>query len=59
VWVADTGVGMDETAAPGTGLANLRARLRAFYGPEAGLELHELAPHGLRAEIVFQAASGS
>ncbi len=54
LWVADTGVGMAETAAPGTGLANLRARLHAFYGAEARLELLEVTPHGLRAEIVFR-----
>ncbi|HRI18044.1 MAG TPA: histidine kinase [Burkholderiaceae bacterium] len=56
LWVADTGVGMSETAAPGTGLANLHARLQAFYGPGARLDLHEVAPHGLRAEIVLPGA---
>ena len=53
-WVADTGAGLAETAAPGTGLANLRARLQAVYGAEARLDLHEVAPHGLRAELVFK-----
>ena len=52
LWVADTGVGMAETAAPGTGLTNLRSRLQAYYGAGARLELHEVAPHGLRAELV-------
>ncbi len=56
VWVEDSGVGMSETARPGTGLANLRARLAAFYGPAARLELLERAPHGLRAQIVFAPA---
>jgi len=51
--VADTGPGMSATAVPGTGLANLESRLRGFFGPSARLELHEAAPHGLRAEIVF------
>ena len=53
LWVEDTGVGLAETAAPGTGLANLRARLQAFYGPAARLDLHEVLPHGLRAEMSF------
>lgn len=51
--VADTGAGLSETASPGTGLTNLRARLQAFYGPNARLVLHENAPHGLRAELVL------
>jgi len=54
-WVSDTGVGLDENAAPGTGLANLRARLQAFYGPRATLELTEQRPHGLRAELCVPA----
>ena len=53
LWVADTGVGLAETAAPGTGLANLHARLQAFYGPGTSLDLHEVAPHGLRAGLSF------
>jgi signal transduction histidine kinase len=57
LWVADTGVGMAETAAQGTGLANLRARLLAFYGADARLDLHAVMPHGVRAEIVFREAS--
>ncbi|HSI56815.1 MAG TPA: histidine kinase [Ideonella sp.] len=54
--VADTGTGMSETAAPGTGLANLRARLAAFYDPPGRLELMEQRPHGVRAEIHFTPA---
>jgi two-component sensor histidine kinase len=56
LWVADSGVGMAPTAAPGTGLANLRARLGGFYGAGAELRLSEQAdspPQGLRAEIVI------
>lgn len=53
VWVADTGVGMSETGQPGTGLANVRTRMQAFYGPAARLDLHEQAPHGLRVELSF------
>jgi hypothetical protein len=55
VWVADTGVGMTEQAAPGTGLSNLRARLAAFYGAGTELRLSENQPHGLKAEIVIPA----
>ena len=58
VWVEDSGVGMSETARPGTGLANLRARLAAFYGPAARLDLQERAPHGLRAQITSASAGG-
>jgi signal transduction histidine kinase len=54
LWVSDTGVGMSETAQPGTGLSNVRARLNAFYGAAARVELHELVPHGVRVELHFQ-----
>jgi len=54
VWVADSGVGMSEHAAPGTGLTNLQARIKAFYGDSARLDLIEQVPSGLRAELVFQ-----
>jgi signal transduction histidine kinase len=50
-WVADTGVGMAETAQPGTGLSNLRTRIKAWYGDAARVDLHETAPHGLRVEL--------
>jgi signal transduction histidine kinase len=58
VSVADSGGGMDAAAAEGTGLANLRARLDAFYAGRARLELSENAPHGLRAEIVIAGDEG-
>jgi LytS/YehU family sensor histidine kinase len=51
--VRDDGVGMGESAVPGTGLANLRERLATFYGGAARLELTEVAPHGLLAEILI------
>jgi hypothetical protein len=54
-WVADTGVGLAETAREGTGLTNLRKRLQAFFGPQARLELSAVSPQGLRAELVFPA----
>jgi len=53
--VRDDGAGMSDGAAPGTGLQNLRERLAAFYGGAARLELTELAPHGLQAEILVDA----
>ncbi|MBK8724526.1 MAG: histidine kinase [Holophagaceae bacterium] len=54
--VVDTGVGLGETGGSGgTGLANLRERLRLAFGPEARLELQALEPHGLRALLVFPA----
>jgi signal transduction histidine kinase len=48
-----------EAAASGTGLTNLRARLQAFYGADARLDLHEVSPHGLRAEVVFGELGGT
>lgn len=57
LWVADSGVGMSESARPGTGLGNVRTRLQAFYGPGARLELHEAQPHGLRVELIFHPRS--
>ena len=53
LWVADTGLGMSESAKPGVGLANLRARLHAFYPQGAVLELSEQQPHGVKAEIIL------
>ncbi len=51
--VQDTGPGVDETKVPGMGLANMRERLAATYGPGATLELHAVQPRGLRAEIIL------
>lgn len=51
VWVLDTGVGMSETAARGTGLTNLQERLKVFFGQTTLLEMSENSPQGLRAEI--------
>ena len=53
LWVSDTGVGMSETAQPGTGLANVRTRLQAFYGADAHLDVHEQWPQGVRIELHF------
>jgi hypothetical protein len=56
LWVADTGIGLRHGGAPGTGLANLRARLQGVYGPTAQLRLVPNAPRGVRAELVFEVA---
>ena len=55
LWVKDGGRGLDESHAPGTGLANLRERLRAAYGDRARLSLSALEPHGVHAEITLPA----
>ena len=57
--VCDDGIGMGESSVPGTGLVNLRERLAAFYGGAARLELTEVAPHGLRAEILIDVPASS
>ena len=54
VWVSDSGVGLRQSTGSGTGLRNLRERLKMFYGSSAGLDLTENSPHGLRAELQFQ-----
>jgi hypothetical protein len=54
LWVSDTGVGLDLSAPPGTGLANLRERLQGIFGSTAQLELSEQSPHGVRADIGFR-----
>jgi LytS/YehU family sensor histidine kinase len=42
---------LSEHSGEGQGLANLKARLRAFFGDAARVELSEQAPHGVRADI--------
>ena len=51
LWVSDTGVGLTEGGAVGTGLRNLQDRLEAFFGPDASVTLSGQARHGVRAEI--------
>jgi sensor histidine kinase YesM len=51
--VVDTGMGMNETASPGTGLANLQQRIVGFYGADASLDLSDNSPSGLCAELRF------
>lgn len=57
LWVADTGIGLRHGVAPGTGLANLRARLQGAFGPTADLVLEANPPHGVRAELAFEVLS--
>jgi LytS/YehU family sensor histidine kinase len=54
VSVADTGVGFGRapTAGTGTGLNNVRERLRLLYGEAAELKIGESTPTGTRASIV-------
>ena len=40
-----------EGAGTGSGLGNLQARLKAFFGPDASVALSGQAPHGVRADI--------
>lgn len=49
--VIDTGVGLDPAAAPGVGIANVRARLAAIHGPRADVVLAPVMPHGVRATV--------
>jgi hypothetical protein len=52
--VTDTGVGLNaKTHGLGTGLSNLRERLRLAFGSEARFTLTEITPHGVCAEISF------
>jgi sensor histidine kinase YesM len=59
VTVTDSGIGMDVSAVFGIGLANLESRLRGFFGSSVRLELQEVEPHGLSAEIVFTPNEGA
>jgi len=52
--VTDSGVGMQESSAAGTGLRNLRERLEVFFAGRARLELSDNPPHGLRADIIVE-----
>jgi LytS/YehU family sensor histidine kinase len=54
--VTDTGVGLGaKTHGLGTGLSNLRERLRLAFSGEAPLTLTEVSPHGVCAEVSFPA----
>ncbi|MBS0584121.1 MAG: histidine kinase [Proteobacteria bacterium] len=52
VRVSDTGVGLGTASAGlGTGLANLRERLRLIFGECANLAIAEQSPHGVCAQL--------
>jgi hypothetical protein len=51
VRVIDTGAGLTSSAGTGTGLANLRLRLRSLYGEAAGLLLTPHEPRGFAATL--------
>jgi signal transduction histidine kinase len=52
--VQDTGVGLKPvTRGLGTGLSTLRERLKLAYGRNARLDLTEIRPHGVCAEVSF------
>jgi sensor histidine kinase YesM len=51
--VSDTGRGMASGSGGGSGLANVRARLRAIYGTTASLRLSVNEPRGVVATIVL------
>ena len=54
VKVSDTGVGLQDVGKGlGTGLSNLRERLKLRYGDKAQLRLTAQQPHGVCAELEF------
>ena len=55
--VVDTGEGIRPSAGGGVGLANIRERLKALYGPQARLAVEENTPHGVVASIEVPAAA--
>ena len=54
--VADTGRGIVPGRGTGTGLVNIRARLRSLYGAKASLSLQTNAPRGVVASILLPPA---
>jgi sensor histidine kinase YesM len=56
--VTDTGVGLRSGGhGLGTGLSNLRERLKLAFGGDARLDLTENSPRGICAEISFPVRS--
>ncbi len=51
--VADTGVGLNEEAPQGVGLANIRARLTSLYAGKGKLALYANVPHGVIAKLLI------
>jgi sensor histidine kinase YesM len=60
VRVTDTGVGMKAASGGlGTGLSTLRERLQLAFGGDAQLQLIEIEPHGVSAELNLPARAPS
>ncbi len=59
VSVADTGEGIVPKKGGGVGLANIRERLKALYGPGARLVLEENQPRGVVASVEVPVAGGA
>jgi LytS/YehU family sensor histidine kinase len=55
VMVADSGRGFSASRGTGIGLANIRSRLTALYGPAARFTLAPNVPRGIRATIEIPA----
>ena len=56
VRVTDTGIGLkSQNRGLGTGLSRLRERLQLTFGGNIELNLTEIVPHGVRAELGFPA----
>lgn len=51
--VADSGRGFVSSTGAGTGLANIRARLAAEFGPHGHLDLSQNRPRGITATLVL------
>jgi signal transduction histidine kinase len=60
VRVSDTGVGLKAVGnGLGTGLTTLRERLKLAFGSDVRLQLREMEPHGVSAELEFPASQES
>ena len=53
--VIDTGVGLQASDRPGTGLSNLRERLQLAFGGDAEVRIGSFEPRGVWAEMEFPA----
>jgi len=58
--VTDTGVGLKPLGGGlGTGLAALRERLQLAFGDAAELQLRDIVPHGVQADLTFPARASA
>ncbi|HEY8049508.1 MAG TPA: histidine kinase [Ramlibacter sp.] len=58
VTVTDTGVGLQQGGTGGSGLANLRERMKLAFG-DAQLRLASIEPHGTQAVLEYPAQAGA